>query len=645
MAALVADTTLKQLPAQNLDLVRLQLIRFDRAAAGHRLWAEDRGHRPGAKTCLQFLEGDQWKDSDVQIVADEGRSILTINKIGRLYRLVCGYQRKNRFDPAIEPTNDTLSDYHGAKIRSHLLKNVYSDNRYQFTESRMFDDGIGSGRGYVDIRLDFSKNIFGDIAITDRDPFRVYPDPDASTYDPAGWNFVIESSWMSLESILLVYGFQAYAKAQQISFDGQTGIVSTETEPDDRGPESAFGLYSWFNAETPSFTNAMGGNFMAAEHFDKGQKMIRVLSGQHREPRRVKFFVDGDTGALAEIPDFWDAERIQKAFAWAQAEGANVRIISRVEKRVRWVVTAGDVLLHNDWSPYEEFTIVPYFPYFRRGVTRGMIHDLVDPQREVNKRRSAIIHIIGTTANSGWQVWEGSLSAAEQTKLEQEGSAPGYIQIISKDTPEGRHPRRIEPGIPPTSMERMELAANVDLKEVSGINESSLGENDNAQSGVAIKNRQNQAVVGLELYIDNLRYSRVLIADRSLAIATRFYTEPRMVRMLNIKGEPEDQMINDISAVGHIANDITIGRYRAGITDVPAQDTFQARQFQELKEMVEIGAIPPILASGALIDASSIPYKEQLKGLVTMAQGMSASIPTDAPGGTAARPSPAGPPQ
>jgi hypothetical protein len=56
--------------------------------------------------------------------------------------------------------------------------------------------------------------------------------------------------------------------------------------------------------------------------------------------------------------------------------------------RIRHTVTAADVVLYDDWSPYETMTVVPYFAYFRRGKTMGMVEDLLDPQREVNKRRS-----------------------------------------------------------------------------------------------------------------------------------------------------------------------------------------------------------------------------------------------------------------
>lgn len=614
------DTTEKKLPTQDRKWVDHQLDRFDRASQGHHRWAEDTGSHnqlPGAKTCVRFLEGDQWTEDELKDLDDTDRVWITINKIARLYRLVVGYQRQNRFEPQVEPTDDPLTDYTMAEIRSQLMKQDLDRSRYAHVEAQVFGDTMATGRGFMDVRLDYSKNVHGDVIVTSRDPFRIYIDPDAADYDPAKWKFVIESSWMSREDILMAFGFDAYLKSSSMP-DAGTGHVGTEDFGDDPVPMSTFALDSWFNGSRDGATfSTLRTNFICAEHFDKNQNLIRVLSGQHRELKRIKYLCERAAGTLCEIPDEYTPEEIQEIMLWAAEQGTELEIVSRMERRVFWICTAGDVLLHADWSPYEDFTIVPCFGYFRRGVTRGLIHDLIDPQREINKRRASIIQIIMTTANSGWQVERGSLTPEEETKLITEGSSTGYVQIYEKGTTK---PNRIEPVIPAAQLERLEQSANADLKEVSGINESSLGEQDNAQSGVAVENRQRQTVVGLEMYLDNLNLTRLILGEVIMRIQQRYYKTPRIVRRLGLDGMPNDEIINKVGALGELQNDISIGNYKLTVTNVSAQDTFNKRQFAELIEMVKVGALPPLLAAGPMIDLSTIPYKAQLKQMLQQAQ-------------------------
>ena len=59
------------------------------------------------------------------------------------------------------------------------------------------------------------------------------------------------------------------------------------------------------------------------------------------------------------------------------------------------------IVRYSQGSATDGFSLTGYFPYFRRGVTRGMVEDLVDPQKEKNKRRSAEVEVVSKMANGG----------------------------------------------------------------------------------------------------------------------------------------------------------------------------------------------------------------------------------------------------
>jgi len=594
----------RPLPAQGQSKVKHQLTRFDRAVRAHKKWADD------ATLCQKFLEGDQWDEDAKQKLTEEGRPVLTINKIMRLMNLVKGYHTQQRFETTILPTNDGLSTGTIAEVMAQVVKSILDDNRYEFVESQMFQDGIASARGYLDIRLDFSRNYLGEVAISAADPFATYPDPDAMTYDPAGWNFVFTSKWMSLETVAMIYGVEGAEAARVQSTAYPNMSVVTENDGDDRGPPRMFGLYTIMESDRDFLADWLpGGNYSLTDYVDRGQKTIRVIEQQHMMMKRCRYFMDTATGNTVEIPVEWTEEHIAETVVRMEQSGKQLKIIGRVEKRPRWTVTAGDTLLYDDWSIYDDFTILLFSPYFRRGVTRGLIHDLLDPQREINKRRSAQLNIVNRTANSGWLYSDQTFDEENEEKLEEFGSTPG-VKLRYRAGQE--KPEQIDPNPPPMAMERLEDKANNDLREVSGINESALGEIETVQSGIAIQNRQRQTIVALEPIMQRMKETRMLLGDRIVKLIQRFYNEPRIIRVNGADQKPIELVINQVLATQEIVNDLTAGRYITKIESMPAHDTFMARQFAQILEMFKIGAIPPEMAD-LLIEYADIPNKANVK--------------------------------
>ena len=122
------------------------------------------------------------------------------------------------------------------------------------------------------------------------------------------------------------------------------------------------------------------------------------------------------------VPESWDEERTE---LFAREYGLGM--LKKLIKKVRWTITADQVVLHDDWSPYKDFTIVPYFPYFRRGKPFGMVRNLLSPQEQLNKISSQELHIVNTTANSGWVVETGSLNGMTSDDLQERGAQTGLV--------------------------------------------------------------------------------------------------------------------------------------------------------------------------------------------------------------------------
>jgi hypothetical protein len=242
------------------------------------------------------------------------------------------------------------------------------------------------------------------------------------------------------------------------------------------------------------------------------------------------------------LPDDWGQDKIQKALLWGEQIGNPLRVerawssaSSGPRSRRRHPLRRAVVLrpLHHD-------RILPVFP---RGVTRGMVEDLIDPQREKNKSRNARIEIEAKTANGGWKYHEDSLDPVQERNLKKFGSAPG-VNIKWK----GDKAARADPAASAADgLREARARADEDVRRISGINESALGEVDIAgASGRAIEARQRQAVVSVQMYMTTSSARRCCSARNHLYIIQNYYTEQRIYRITGDDGKDAQVMINQM---------------------------------------------------------------------------------------------------
>jgi hypothetical protein len=269
-------------------------------------------------------------------------------------------------------------------------------------------------------------------------------------------------------------------------------------------------------------------------------------------------------------------------------------------KRVRWTVSTCDVLLHDDWSPYKHFTVIPYFPYFRRGRTRGMVDNAISPQETLNKGISQALHIVNSTANSGWTVEEGTLTNMDTDDLESRGASTG---LVIEHVAGSKAPAKIAPNQVPQGIVQLIQTAQQNIKSVTGVNESMLGSGQQDMSGVAIQSRQFAAQQALAMPLDNLARTRNMMATRMVKLIQAFYTDERKFRITEMSAFNEqntiDVVANQVQPDGSVLNDLTIGDYDVVISEQPMQITFDNSQFEQVKAMR--GMTPPVNLPDALV--------------------------------------------
>ncbi len=554
------------------------------------VYARDHGHLDYVKKatlCENYFYGEQWDNATRAKLTAQGKPVLTINKVFSSLISIMGEQLQNRADVKFLPVDDA-ADPITAKIIDKLYVHILNSNSMDQLESYLFDDGVITSRAFIDVRMDFNNNLRGEVEYASLNAKNIVIDPDADQYDPDTWNEVFLTKWLTPNDIAIKYDKEA-AKELELKTRStfEYGIDSVD---------SLRNTFSGRYRRRPGVTSGVTD--------EKLRRYIRVIERQFTEVVRKDHFVDMRTGDMRVIPDSWEHNRVSEV-----AAKYSLGIFPKDVEIIRWRVSADDMILHDEISPYKHFTPVPYFPVFHKGYTIGMVENIISPQDYLNKTTSQELHVVNTTANSGWQMEEDQLVNMDANELEQRGAETGIVLIRKK----GSLPLdKIQPNQVPTGLDRIAYKADEFVKELSGVSDSSRGFDRADVAAKAIQAKQAVGGITNAKMFSNLAFTRKLIARNTLDLIQEFYTEERIVRITGspVKDEQDQQfVINQMSAEGNVLNDMTIGKYDVTIANTPARDKQDDAQFDEAMAMREIGiAIPDhvIVSASHLEDKRAI---------------------------------------
>lgn len=516
--------------------------------------------------------GEQWRDEDKSALDRANRPYYEFNEVMPSVNSALGYQIQNRMDIAFKPRGED-GDLATATVLSKVVMQIADQNMLHWKETQLCADGLIEQRGYWDVRMDFDSNIKGDVDLSLLDPRDVIPDPDAKSYDPDEWADVVVTRWLTLDEITRLYGRRARDKAETSGDEG-----GDWGEDDDGTERSKFGMLR----NSPGVYDAYQGT-------DENLRRYRVIDRQIAVYEMTDCLVFAQTGDVVVKAQMTDSQ-----VADALANGALKA--RRMKRRIKWVVSTYSTTLFNEYSPYEHFTTVPYFAIFRRGKTRGMVDNAISPQEVLNKSVSQNVHIINSMANSGWIVQKDSLTNMDTEDLNDTGAMTGLVLEYDKAY---SAPQKITPNQVPTGVDKLIDRASKALKDVTVPEEARGLNGGRAQSGVAIQSEQFASQQQIAIPLDNLAYTRHLLASRILKLVQRYYDSYRLFRITEddpLTGKKVEKRleINKFDPdTGTYLNDLTVGTYDVVISEQPMQITFANSQFTQALEMKKAGiAIP-----------------------------------------------------
>lgn len=547
---------------------------------------EDNSIQAG-KEAERFYRGEQWDEDITQNLVATDRAAETINRIEEKVDSLTGYQRQNRTDFKALPVEG--GDQRGADIINQILKNISEQCFYYREESKVVEDSIITGRGLFHLYIDFDEDINGKINVDkfiwDNCYFLPHEKEDLSDCDG-----IIKYKWYSKEKIEELYP-----------------DVFDELSPEYKEDTIKSGLSEDWDQRLRTEEFTQGTMYKLIELEEKHYKRVMVLIN-----KRDGFFFNAEGWASKDI------ESVRKTIP------GFIRI-PRTSYRIKVTRIASDKFLEEYYVDDKDFSILPLYAKKRNESFWGKIKSVIGLQRLINKAYSQFSDIINKVVTYGWFYDnETFANKKEEKKFIESASSPGFLAKLNDI---GRMPQRVEGVKFPGELVNAIGLFSQSIREIMNVNVELSGISQEAnQSGIAIKQKIIQQLIGSEYIFDNLSFAKKKLVRMIINKIQKLYTPQRMMRLLVSQYSKTPFNVGDIpfaeyteEEMSSILNNLDLTKYDFEISESPYSPSFRMSIFLMLSELGGKGYNIPVQT---LFEYSPIPEDIKQKIMQTINKQM-----------------------
>lgn len=532
--------------------------------------------RGEAKAAWAFYDGEQWTREEVDALSEHGQPAIVINRIAAKVDNLAGTEVAGRTRVVYRSRSGAKGEEDTARVLTDLALYVAERNDQALEVSAMFKAGLVGGIGWLDVGVEERDE---GMVIFNRceDEFAVVWDPAARRVDLSDARFVARERWLDEGELAAIFPDKAGKVIEAL----RGGVL-----------KAPYGL-------------SLAGRGAEVAYVDDSAGLYKVVEVQYKQPAKHWRVRKADGTLLATF---------DKAVVKALGKDCVVEDVSEVPQ-VRVAYFAGDVLLDDRVLPYayNGFSLIPYV-YKRHkadGRPYGLVRAAMDPQRELNKRRSKAMHLLNTA-----QVIADVDAVDDPNMLAREAARPDGV-ILKRAGKDLRIIRNSD--LAASQVQVMEQAGR-DIQDVMGVFDESLGKSSNAVSGVAIQQRQMAGALNQMFAFDALRISKKRLGEQVLSLVRQFFTHEMVIMITDVLGAGRMVRLNvpvrDVAGnvveehgVPLVENDVRAGSFDVLVEEV--RDVVSGRELeaQQLELLVKAGVpIPPAI----LVEASGVRQKEAI---------------------------------
>jgi len=573
------------------------------------IWAEARDrlqistqaeskNRPAAKEALRFREGDQW-DHSTTTTMSEDEPELVINLTDALCMRVENNIRQQRPRGKCHPVGDG-ADVELAEIINGIGRHVETRSEASVAYDMAARHALTAGWGYFRLIAEYvsPKSFQKDLRILPiRNIFTVNMDPSAIMPSGADQNWCLISTKMPREEYRRRYP--------------DLGAVNWEDTGGERDK------LDWEDAQDVRLAE-----YFRIREIPQKLYLIRGQGGEEFTKYRNELPRDPATGKVLSM----DALSEMLAERGLRIDGER----ESSKRQVEWFRLNGLRVVQREQLPGS------YIPVFRVEdratdidgdiLRRGMVANMMDPQRMVNYGEVAKIKRLGLAPKAPWVGAEGQFEGREEwddanqktySKLEYKPvvieTAGGPILI---PPPARQEPAQIEAGF---SEFVQGMRSNL-LGVAGAANEPGQDQQGGpVVSGRAIDRRQWLTDQAHFHVYDNLTQAIAQLWRVMVEWIPEYFWEPgRIQRVIGEDSVPQMVALNapeEDEGIKRIKNDLSIGRYDVVMDTGPGYETRREEGAQNLIDMVKVPALAEIVSKVApdlLFRSIDHPYMQEL---------------------------------
>jgi hypothetical protein len=524
---------------------------------------------------FRYKEGDQWTTKERKDLEDRGQAATTENEIKPIIDRLIG-QHKRQKGRIIYRGRNLGDDDTSATLLTDLALHIHQRSEYEFEEGDCFDNGVTCGFGCLETKVTFDDALQPEILTKNTESLDIYPDPQSKCYN---WNedadFIHRAKWMPLKKAQAMY---PHVKQQLAS------LVTSENQQ------------IWTEREDVTESNYVD---------DKNQR-VRIIETWWKKYTKRKLTME--TNKLKDVTKATKKELKGK------------EVFEKIETRMMKSIWAFSVLIENGKSPYNHdlFPFTPYFIYRKKnGEPYSLVRQLIDPQDEINKRRSKALHHLQTNQ----AIFEEG-GVRDKDLLKKELSKPDGI-IEYRRGYQFQLDKNVE--VAQTQMQ-FQQESKMAMPRVAGISDEAMGKRSEIRSGIGLQRKQLMTDIIVTPIFDNLRRTRKMKGTLEYELIKQYYTEEKEFLITDEQDKQEKRKL-DRKGIKAIQE----GIYDVIVEEAPDTTTIQDEQFEMISQTLQGLPLPPAVSTALLpilFQASQLRGKQQI---VEQLQAIAQQPPTEQP--------------
>lgn len=485
-----------------------------------------------------FYLNNQWSPEERFYLQQEQRPDSVFNLTRSCVNMVTGYQRKHRLSTIVNPvhnsSNKTASIF--TKCQYHTMRT--GQGYYALSDS--FKGALVAGLGWTGVNVDYRFDPeSGDINYEFIPWNAIIPDPFFTKLDLSDCDFLIRRAYMS--------------KTEAISkFPEHKKMI-----------ERMQG-----NMRDELFT------FLPQQRIFQTQNLLCYTEYWEQQYEEVTMVVNPITLKQIEVTSK-NRKQLQPLIGMP-----GVKSFKKQKPKMKFYAMLNNEVVNEQDNPYNynRYPFVPttcvYAPEYDlyQYKIQSLIRCIRDPQIEFNKMLSKINDSVNSQINTGWIVKKSRFD----NPMDFYKTGQGRV-IFSKDNGDvNGDAKQIIPTPLAQGLFELQELYNQLIMRICGVNETALGESEQAKVAAIEQLRQGAALVNLQEIFDNLRLSQEIVGNITNELIQNNWSPEKV--FLVTKEQPTPEFY-----------DKNFGKYDAVCVEAPLTETQQQLVFSQYLMMKQMG--------------------------------------------------------